>query len=766
MAKATPWVMNSFPLRGENLAVAVSNATLKPTELLLKLNSLIAELIRSHQNSSALQVCTQIHSSHHLKPDNYTLVSSLTACANLHDTVAGDQLHSHATRAGFKAYAHVGNALLSLYAKSKDLNSVNRLFGEITIPDVYAWTTLLSAYAKSGQIDYACQLFDRVLYRNAATWNGCQVFDGRLHRSVAIWNAIITGCVENGREGTALEMFLKMHRWGVGHDHYTFASVLSLCCSPELVEFGRQVHSLVTRSGFLVRVSVVNALLTMYFNCGVVQGAYDVFEDAKGTTYNHITYNAMIAGLMSCGRDTEALDLFMEMREACLVPTELTFVSVMSSSSYMGMVKLGRQVHAHIIKMGFESYSSVSNATITMYSSCADLDSAWVVFKRLEVKDSVSWNSMISGCAKCNCLSFAIRIYLQMQRAGLETDDFTVGILLSYSDSLVMVEMIQALVIKNGLLSNILVCNALVSSYSKHGMIEYAFQVFQSMCSQNLISWNTIISGCLFNGLPLLGLDLFRELFLSELRLNLYTLTVVLSTCASIAALRHGKQVHSYILKWGFGLETPLGNALITMYSKCGILDWASKVFSRMMQRDIVSWNAMICAYAQHGEGKEAIRCFMELQNLDDIKPDEATFTAVLSACSHAGLVNEGCQIFSTMVNEYGITPGVDHCSCIIDLLGRAGHLDEAGTLINTMPVQADSRMWWALLGACQAHGNVLLGRVAAEVLLEIEPDNSAAYVQLANIYAAAGQWNEAASVREMMTKRGVVKQPAYSWIE
>ncbi|XP_043705591.1 pentatricopeptide repeat-containing protein At3g49740 [Telopea speciosissima] len=758
--------MKSFPLQVESVSVAVSNATLKPTQLLIKLNSLIAALIRSHQNSSALQVFTQIHSSHHLRPDHYTLVSSLTACANLHDTVAGDQLHSHVICAGFKAYAHVGNTVLSLYAKSKDLNSVNRLFSEITIPDVYTWTILLSAYAKSGQIDYACQLFDGMLYRNAETWNAFPPLDVRLYRNIATWNAIITGCVENGREGTAVEMFLKMRRWGVGHDHYTFASILSLCCSPELVQFGRQVHSLIARTGFLLRVSVVNALLTMYFNCEVVHGAYDVFEEAKGTTCNQITYNAMIAGLVSNGKDREALDLFMEMREACLEPTELTFVTVMSSSSLTGMVKLGRQVHAQIIKMGYEAYTSVSNAAITMYSSYADLDSASVIFERLAKKDSVSWNSMISGCVQCNSLSLAIMVYLRMQRAGLETDDFTVGSLLSYSDSLVIVELIQALVVKNGLLSNILVCNALVSSYSKHGMIKDAFQVFHSMCSQNLISWNTIISGCLFNGLPLLGLDLFRWLLLSELRPNLYTLTVVLSTCASIAALRHGKQVHSYILKLGFGLETPLGNALITMYAKCGILDWASKVFSRMMQRDIVSWNAMICAYAQHGEGKEAIRCFKVLQNLDDVKPDEATFTAVLSACSHAGLVNEGCQIFFTMVDEYGIIPGVDHCSCIIDLLGRAGHLDEAGRLINTMPAQADSKMWWALLGACQAHGNVLLGRVAAEVLQEIEPYNPAAYVQLANIYAAAGQWNEAANVREMMNKRGVVKQPAYSWIE
>ncbi|KAF8404830.1 hypothetical protein HHK36_009719 [Tetracentron sinense] len=714
-------------------------------QLLIRLNCQLAKLTRSYQNSDALKLFNQIHSSYHLKPDHYTLSTTLTACANLRDTAAGDQLHAHAIRAGFKAFPHVGNTLLSLYAKAEDLNSVNRVFSEIATPDVYSWTTVLSFYTKLGHIDYAWHLFDLMPQRN-----------------VAVWNAIITGCVENGYGGIAFDMFQEMHESGMRHDNYTFASVLSLCCSTELLGFGRQVHSLVIRTGFLVRVSVVNALLTMYFNCGIVRDAYEVFEEAEATMHDQITFNAMIAGLVSRGRDVEALIMFREMQEACLEPTTLTFVSILSSCP---SARIGHQVHAQAIKMGFEACTSVSNAAITMYSNCGDLGAAHMVFDRLEEKDLVSWNTMITGYTQGNNFRSAILAYLQMQWAGVEPDDFTVGSLLAYSEFVGIVEMIQALVTKNGLVLSIQVNNALVSAFCKHGKIEHAYRIFGDMSKRNLISWNTIISGCLFNGLPLQGLEIFCDLQMSKLRPGMYTLSIVLSICASISALRHGKQAHGYILRSGFGSETSLGNALVTMYAKCGVLHWSSKVFFGMMERDTVSWNAMISAYAQHGEGKEAVQCFEVMQESGNAEPDQATFTAVLSACSHAGLVDDGTRIFSSMVDDYRVEPGVDHYSCIIDLLGRAGHLDEAERLINSMPFQADSSIWWALLSACTAHGNVRLGRIAAEFLLETEPNNPAVYVLLSNINAAAGQWEEAANVREQMSRTGMMKQPGCSWI-
>ncbi|OVA14573.1 Pentatricopeptide repeat [Macleaya cordata] len=741
--------MKLLPFQLENLTTITIKPTQKnPTELLKELNSSISNLSRSHQYSEALQVFNQIHSSHILKPDNYTFASTLTACANLFETSFGNQVHSLVVRAGFKSYPHVCNTLLSLYAKSNDLNSVNRVFYEIATPDDYSWTTLLSAHAKSGQIEHALNLFDKIP-----------------RRSVAVWNAVITGSIENGYLDIAFEMFLEMHRLGVRHDQYSFASAPSLCSEPQLLDFGKQVHSLVIKTGFFVRVSVINAHLTMYFNCGTVKDAFRVFEEAKTSELNQITFNAMIAGLVSRERNLEALLMFKEMKESCFEPTERTFVSVLSSSSSMGKLEIGQQVHAQAVKMGFQDFTSVSNAAITMYSNCGDLAAACLVFERLEDKDLVSWNSIVTGYVQGSEYRSAIMTFLQMQIQGIEPDDFTVGSLLACS-GIRFTEMIQAFVTKNGLILNTQVCNALISAYSKHGKIENTHLIFAEMPSRNLISWNSIISGCLFNGLPERGLEIFCNLQKSKLKPCLYTLSTVLSICSSISNLRYGKEVHGYVVRSEFGSETSLGNALITMYAKCGILDRSARVFGSMPKSDLVSWNAMISAYGQHGEGKEAVSCFNKMQELGDIKPDQATFTAILFACSHAGLIDEGCRVFSSMVEEYGIEPGMNQYSCLVDLLARAGHLDDAEKLINSMPFRADSSIWWPLLSACAAHGNVRLGKISAGFILEAEPDNPTVYVLLSNIYANAGKWEEKANVRKLMSENGVIKQPGYSWVE
>lgn len=574
---------------------------------------------------------------------------------------------------------------------------------------------------------------------------------------------MITGCVERGHRDVAFDMFCRMRRVGVGHDHYSLASVLSLCCSRELLDSGKQVHSLVIRTGFLVRTSVINALLTMYSGCGMIGEAYGVFVEAE--TPNHITFNAMISGLVSCGRDVEALTMFKRMEDSCFGPTDLTFASVLSACSSGKMSKMGPQIHAQAIKMGFETSVLVSNAAITMYSCCGDLENAQLVFERLEEKDLVSWNSIINSYAQGNCYELAITVYRQMQRTGIKPDEFTFGSLIACSEYVRNAEMIQSLVAKNGLILNTQVCNALVSAFANCSAIEHAYQIFEEMPFRNLISWNSMVSCCVLNGFPVMGIELFHEMQISDLKPNICTLSIVLSTCASISALRHGKEVHACILKSGFNLDMNLGNALVTMYAKCGALDWSSRVFHGMPEKDVVSWNAMIAAHAQHGEGIEAICCFEAMQELG-VKPDPVTFTIVLSACSHAGLVDEGSRIFFSMFEECGIQPGVDHYSCIIDLLGRAGRLDEAERLVNSMPIYGNSHVWWALLSACRVHANVRLGRVAAGFLLETEPNNPAVYVLLSNIHAAAGQWEEAASVRELMKKNRMMKTPGYSWME
>ncbi|GER33105.1 pentatricopeptide repeat-containing protein [Striga asiatica] len=715
-----------------------------PTQQLIELNRLLKTLVRTAQFSDALRLLRQIHSSGHLKPDHYTLSTAISACANSHDTKTGAQLHAHAIRSGLNLYPHVSNSLLSLYAKSHDLTSVKRFFREIQIPDAYSYTTLLSACVKSGELEDACRVFDQMP-----------------QRSVAVWNAMITGCAENGDETTAFGFFMKMLALGVRGDRYTFASVLSLC-TMGLLDFGRQVHSLVVKTGFLGIVSVVNSLITMYFNCRSDFDACEVFNEVGREFGDEITYNAVIAGLVSMEMDEEALLAFKEMIAACLKPTELTFVSVMGvcfSSEIAG------QVYGQAIKMKLGESTSVNNAAITMYSKCGDANTAYLVFLRLVEKDSVSWNAIITSYAEQNLSKDAIFAFKMMQRSGIEPDEFTIGSLLSTSNSLQIVEMIQATVIKNALTEKIEVSNALVSAFSRNGAIKQASRLFHGMQSRNLISWNSMISGFVLNNLPVNGLHLFSKLPYFGLRPNHYTLALALSICASMSDLNHGKELHSYILKFGYFLHTLLNNALIALYSSCGALEWALRVFKSMTEKDTVTWNSIISACADHGEGKRAIHWFETMLYQGVATPDCATFTAILSACSRSGLVSDAIRIFNLMVDVYGIEPKADHISCIFDLLGRGGFLELVERVVKERGVDFDPSMWWTLFTACVNHEHLELANIIAGIILQGGNKDPGVYVMLSNLYANVGKWEESANLRVLMKKYGVVKQPGSSQI-
>ncbi|MED6161709.1 hypothetical protein PIB30_063273 [Stylosanthes scabra] len=705
-----------------------------------------SELTRSSQYTESFKLFSKIHSSQSLRPDHYTLSTAITTSANSQNLIFGNQLHAHAIQTGLKSHSHVSNSLLSLYSKVHDLHSVICVFEEIQYPDVYSWTTLLSACTRLDHLDYALQVFDQMPSRD----------------NVATWNAIITGCTDNNeQEDFAIGLFKDMHRIGIRPDGYTFASMLSLCKSVELLDYGRHVHSEVVKSGFLARTSVINSLITMYFNCECFADAYEVFEEAGAASRDHITYNSVIDGLVNIERNEDAFSTFKDMLQACLSPTELTFVSVMSSSFPL---TFGCQAQALAIKMGFVDFTSVNNATMTMYSGFRKLYEVENIFESMKERDLVSWNIMISSYAQENISKAVIMTYLNMRRAKIEPDEFTYGSVLAASDTLHTVEMIHSLLSKNGLMK-IQALNALISAYSRHGNIKCAFLIFSGLPYKNLISWNSIISGLVINGYHLQGFEQFSKLLDTNLNPNAYTLSLVLSICSSISAMSHGKQVHCYILRHGFTSDVSLGNSLVTMYAKCGSLGMSLGVFNAMIERDTISWNALISAYGQHGLGEEAVCCFELMQTSPGIKPDHATFTAVLSACSHAGLVDKGTHIFYTMVKVYGFLPSVDHFSCIVDLLGRSGYLDEAERVIEGGYFGAHSNICWSLFSACAAHGNLRLGRRIAKLLLERDHNNSSVNVLLSNIYAAAGQWEEAANLRDVMRTFGNMKQPGCSWI-
>uniref|UniRef100_A0A2P2IML0 Uncharacterized protein n=1 Tax=Rhizophora mucronata TaxID=61149 RepID=A0A2P2IML0_RHIMU len=318
---------------------------------------------------------------------------------------------------------------------------------------------------------------------------------------------------------------------------------------------------------------------------------------------------------------------------------------------------------------------------------------------------------------------------------------------------------------------NVVSETSMVSGYAKAASVKTARLMFSKMRDRNVVSWNALIAGYTQNGENEEAIGLFSKLKGESICPTHYTFGNLLNACSNLSDLQLGMQAHSHVLKHGFQFQSGdepvifVGNSLIDMYMKCGSVEDGCRVFEKMEERDYVSWNAMIVGHAQNGCGVEALRLFRKMLVFGE-KPDHVTMIGVLCACSHAGLVEEGRYYFLSMTEEYGLVPVKDHYTCMVDLLGRAGCLDEARNLIEAMPMQPDAVVWGSLLSACKVHHNITLGRYVAEKLLEINPTNSGPYVLLSNMYAELGRWGDVVRVRKLMRHRGVVKQPGCSWIE
>jgi pentatricopeptide repeat protein len=285
------------------------------------------------------------------------------------------------------------------------------------------------------------------------------------------------------------------------------------------------------------------------------------------------------------------------------------------------------------------------------------------------------------------------------------------------------------------------------------------------MVKRDVISWNAVIGGYVANNYSKEAFDFFSKMREEGLKPDRITYISILKACSSPAFLQQGKEIHTQAAEAALSSDVSIGNALVNMYAKCGSMEDAQQVLDNMSFRDVISWNAVIGGLAQHGRGQDALGIFEQMER-EGVNPDAVTFVNVLSACSHAGLVEEGHKFFYVMSQNYGIVPTNEHYGCMVDLLGRAGHLNEAENLIKDMPLEANATVWGALLGACRVHSDLMRAERAAENYLKIDPENAAVYVTLSQLYAASGLWDSAAKVRKLMDDRGLKKEPGRSWIE
>uniref|UniRef100_A0A0D9WS42 Uncharacterized protein n=1 Tax=Leersia perrieri TaxID=77586 RepID=A0A0D9WS42_9ORYZ len=397
---------------------------------------------------------------------------------------------------------------------------------------------------------------------------------------------------------------------------------------------------------------------------------------------------------------------------------------------------------------------------------CRALEDARNVLDRMPERSVVSWTTLISGYSQSEMHVEALELFIQMLRAGCNPNEFTLATVLtscSGPQSIHQVKQIHSLLVKTNFESHMFVGSSLLDMYAKSENIQEARRVFDMLPERDVVSCTAIISGYAQQGLDEEALDLFRQLYSEGMQCNHVTFTALVTALSGLASLDYGKQVHALILRKKLPFFIALQNSLIDMYSKCGKLFYSRRIFDNMPERSVVSWNAMLMGYGRHGLGHEVVRVFKDLHK--ELKPDSVTLLAVLSGCSHGGLVDEGLDMFDIMVKEQSTLLHTGHYGCVIDLLGRSGQLEKALNLVENMPFESTPSIWGSLLGACRVHANVHVGQLVAQKLLEIEPENAGNYVILSNIYAAAGMWKDVFRVRKLMLEKTVTKEPGQSWI-
>ncbi|XVE66671.1 hypothetical protein DITRI_Ditri08aG0097100 [Diplodiscus trichospermus] len=623
--------------------------------------------------------------------------------------------HVQAIKAGFIPPILTSNQLIHIYSKHGLIHEAQKLFDEMPERNVFSWNTIISAYIKSQNLTRARALFDVAPRKDLVTFN-----------------SMLSGYVSaDGYEPHALELFYDIktaHDSKIKIDEFTVTTMLNLSAKLSKLSYGTQLHCFMVKTGNDKTGFAVSSLIDTYSKCGSFKEAFQVYKGGGGLV-DLVSKNAMVAAFCREGEMEMALELFWE---------------------------------------------------------------------EPELNDAVSWNTLISGYQQHGFLEESLKLFVMMGKNGFRWNEHTFTTVLSACSTLKNLKAgkeVHGWTLKNGLNSNTFVSSGIVDVYCKCGKMKYAELVhlgsgrnnsfavtsmivgyssqgkmaearrlFNSLAEKNSVVWTALFSGYLRSQNCDAVFQLLGEFWEEEATIpDGLVLMSVLGACALLAALDLGKQTHGYILRVGIEMDEKFFSSMIDMYSKCGDIAYAEKMFQKVNVKDSVIYNVMMAGYAHHGHESKVFRLFEEMLQ-QGIRPDVVTFVALLSACRHCGLVELGEKYFNSMTESYKILPDIDHYACMIDLYGRANQIEKAVAFMKVIPIEHDAAIMGAFLNACRLNKNAELAREAEEKLLRIEGDNGARYVQLANIYAAEGNWAEMGRIRKEM--RGKVKKFAgCSWV-
>ncbi|XP_012489627.1 pentatricopeptide repeat-containing protein At5g39350 [Gossypium raimondii] len=646
-------------------------------------------------------------------------------------------------------------SLLKHYIAAKSLTETTQLHALIITSGLlspHLCSDLSCSYACCGHIDTARKLFDEIP-----------------HPTLFPYNMMLKMYTKNGFYLETLNLFLEMVNLGkCMADNYTYPFVFKAIGEEKLVDFGRVVHGRVLMGGFEKDSFVMNSLLAMYMNCGKKEEGGKVFDSMLKP--NVVSWNSMISGYFKNGRAKEALEIFNKMVDDEVVVDCATVVSVLPVCGFLKELEVGRRVHELVKEKGWEKEVVVRNALVDMFAKCGSMEEARLVFDGMVQRDVVTWTSLINVYISNGDLRAALRLCFLMVLEGVKPNSVTLASLLSAcgeSNNLMDGRCLHGWAIRQKLEADVMVETSLIDMYAKCNRFDLSFQVFKRTSKRKTVPWNAILAGCIHNRLGNEAIKLFKEMLIEGMKPDGATLKSFLPAYAIHADLQQAMNMHSYLVRSGLLSNSEIATAVVDIYSKCGHLESAYKIFSGIpdKKKDIYLWSVIIAGFGAHGHGEIAVSLFKEMVRAG-VKPNEVTFTSVLHACSHAGLVDEGLDLFKFMLINHQISPADDHYTCIVDLLGRSGRLDEAYDIIRTMPYTPSHAVWGALLGACVIHENAELGEKAAKWLFELEPENTGNYVLMAKIYSAVGRWKDAENMRRIINDIGLRKAPAHSLIQ
>lgn len=539
-----------------------------------------------------------------------------------------------------------------------------------------------------------------------------------------------------------------LDRAGLEANFTAYATSLRGCGNAQDLLEGKRVHALLIKRGRERDRFLGNLLILMYCKCGALKDARDLLF--KLDQRNVFSWAIMIGAYAQHKLEKDALQLFIQMHVEGVIPDKVTFVTILSVCARQAALAQGKQIHVHIVHSGLESDVIIGTALVNMYSKCGCLENAQMTFDLMPERNVVSWTAMISLHATFGHGRQALMLFQKMQMEGVAPNEITFVSLFEACAShaaLSQGQWIHACIAERAIHAGVVVGNALVNMYGKCDSLEDAWSVFNKMLERDVVSWTAMIAACVQHGHHKDACWLFETMKMEGNFPDRVTFISMLDACACQTALAEGKQIHVHVVGIAHGVDVVLGTALINMYGKCGRPEDSRIVFDNMLERNLVMWNAIIAAYAQHGRGEEVLKLFDQMDRAG-VAPDNVTFFSILSSCSHAGLVDEGYECFVIMHRHYGISPAVEHYNCIIGLLVRAGRLNEGEQVMKNMPFQPTSSTWMAILGACKMHSDVVQGKDAAGQLVELYPESISPYILLSNICNAASDFADAAMLK------------------